>query len=901
MTLRKRTLLIISATLIGLNAVLYSISSALLLGSSTRAEEQDTRQIVKGVLSVFAQNLEQLSESFNDWAMWDDAYQFIQDGNQAFIQSNLVDPQFTYMRVNLMMFIDTSGKVVFGTGFDLKSGKKVPIPDALKPHLVKSDPLLQHYYPASSLHGIVLLPEGPMLVVSRPILTSEGQGPIRGVLIVGRYLDSAEAFRFARLTRFPVFLHGTNQTEVPAGLRPAESALQMNPPILVKAVNEQTISGYALLNDIYGKPALLIRTDTPRTIYHQGQATLRFLTWAIWIAGLVFGGVTLLLLEKLVLSRISRLSQEVSGIGIGGDLSGRVSATGEDELAGLAFNINTMLDTLGKYQQERQQAAIDLQKAKESAEQASKAKSQFLANMSHELRTPLNAIIGYSEMLQEDAQDMGHHDLMPDLEKIHSAGKHLLGLINDILDLSKIEAGKMDLYLETFDLATAIADIVHTVQPLVQKNGNTLIVNCPRDIGNMHADLVKLRQNLFNLISNASKFTHQGTITLTVEKEGIGDKNQEAGSQEEASDNQSPTPDTRHPIPSLRFTVSDTGIGMTDEQMSRLFEAFTQADASTTRKYGGTGLGLAITKRFCQMMGGDITAASEPGRGTTFTMTLPIKMTDPRVEPQESPVQTIQLPSQPPGASTVLVIDDDPTMHDLMVRVLHKEGFRVELAASGAEGIRKARDLHPDAITLDVMMPSMDGWAVLSALKSDPELADIPVIIVTMVDDKKIGFTLGASDYLTKPVDRSQLAAVLRKYRCENPPCPIMLVEDDPVNRDLLRQILEKEGWTVTEAENGRIALQLLEKDLPELILLDLMMPELDGFELIAELRQRPEWRSLPVVVITAKDITPEEHLKLKGTVAQIFQKGAFSREELLTEVKNLVSTSVERSSSLIT
>jgi CheY-like chemotaxis protein len=247
------------------------------------------------------------------------------------------------------------------------------------------------------------------------------------------------------------------------------------------------------------------------------------------------------------------------------------------------------------------------------------------------------------------------------------------------------------------------------------------------------------------------------------------------------------------------------------------------------------------------------------------------------------------------------VIDDDPTMHDLMVRVLHKEGFRVELAASGAEGIRKARDLHPDAITLDVMMPSMDGWAVLSALKSDPELADIPVIIVTMVDDKKIGFTLGASDYLTKPVDRSQLAAVLRKYRCENPPCPIMLVEDDPVNRDLLRQILEKEGWTVTEAENGRIALQLLEKDLPELILLDLMMPELDGFELIAELRQRPEWRSLPVVVITAKDITPEEHLKLKGTVAQIFQKGAFSREELLTEVKNLVSTSVERSSSLIT
>ncbi len=344
----------------------------------------------------------------------------------------------------------------------------------------------------------------------------------------------------------------------------------------------------------------------------------------------------------------------------------------------------------------------------------------------------------------------------------------------------------------------------------------------------------------------------------------------------------------------ITFTVSDTGIGMSEDQMNRLFQAFTQADASTTRKYGGTGLGLAITKRFCQMMGGDITAESEPGKGSTFTMVLPAHVIDPKV--QSAPPTSTKMDAQlnPIKASMVLVIDDDPTVHDLMLRFLSKEGFRVEVASSGIEGIQKARESHPDAIILDVMMSSMDGWTVLSMLKADLELANIPVIMLTMVDDKNVGYALGASDYLTKPIDRDRLSSVLRKYRCKEPPCSILLVEDDLTNRELLRQMLEKEGWTVIEAPNGRVALNILEKEIPDLILLDLMMPEMDGFGVVAELKKRPEWRSIPVVVITAKDITLEDRMKLRGAVEQIFQKGAFSHEELLTEVKNLISTYVD-------
>jgi CheY-like chemotaxis protein len=492
--------------------------------------------------------------------------------------------------------------------------------------------------------------------------------------------------------------------------------------------------------------------------------------------------------------------------------------------------------------------------------------------MSHELRTPLNAIIGYSEMLQEEAADLGQDAFLPDLGKIHGAGKHLLELINAVLDISKIEAGKMDLYLETFNVKKMVDDVASIVHPLVIKNSNQFQVVGPENMGSMHADLTKVRQSLFNLLSNACKFTEHGQITLEAKREGAG-----------ASEK-------------VVFRVSDTGIGMTPEQMQKLFAAFTQADASMTRRFGGTGLGLVISRQFCRMMGGDITVASELGRGATFTVTLPAVVADQKEEPaaeQESPESSY--PEAPAGASVVLVIDDDARVHDMLRRSLAKEGFRVEVASGGEEGLRMVRQVRPDAITLDVMMPGMDGWAVLSALKADPQTADIPVVMLTIVDNQNMGYSLGAAEYLTKPIDRDRLTALLKKYAGEAYARTALVVDDEADAREILRRQLESDGWSVQSAVNGRVALEMLGARIPALILLDLMMPEMDGFEFVEELRMKPEWREIPVVVVTSKDLTSEERMRLNRHVEMILQKGSYNCEALLRETGRLVANKIRK------
>jgi|GEM_PF-469503 len=556
---------------------------------------------------------------------------------------------------------------------------------------------------------------------------------------------------------------------------------------------------------------------------------------------------------------------------------------------------------------QRKRAADDLLNAKDAAEQANEAKSQFLANMSHELRTPLNAVIMYSELLEDECKDRKIDDFIPDLIRIRRAGKHLLELVNSLLDLSKIEAGKMEIFLESFDVAELVHDVASTVEPLVEKHSNELAVETSSDLTTMHGDVTKIRQVLFNLLSNACKFTENGKVRMSVSRDNA--KNQ------------------------VIFEVSDTGIGMSGEQIDRLFKPFMQADSSTTRKFGGTGLGLAIIKRFTDLMGGTVDVRSSEGKGTTFTVALPVKPDDVVVSSEQLDVTEVSSKTKTPKTSsdvpdsvtatssetsgpghsdtpeqsnsptspgnhqkTVLVIDDDPGVRDVITRVLIGEGIRPVTSSDGMEGVDLARRLHPDLIILDVMMPKVDGWSVLGMLKSDSNLAKIPVVMQTVRDERDLAFMLGAADFVVKPVDQARLASLVRRYVTDSAET-VLVVEDDEATREGLVRIVKKQGFDVLTGENGLDALKILQRtekegaSLPKVILLDLMMPIMDGFEFLEHLQDNNNWNSIPVIVLTAKQLSGDETELLNGSVERVLVKGACNRERLLNEIKRVVGS----------
>ena len=500
----------------------------------------------------------------------------------------------------------------------------------------------------------------------------------------------------------------------------------------------------------------------------------------------------------------------------------------------------------------------ELEVAREGADTANEAKSRFLASMSHELRTPLNAIIGYSEMLIDDAQDAEDDTNIADLERIKSSGQHLLALINDILDLSKIEAGKMEIYTERFAIAPLIEDVAATIRPIIDKNANTLTTQINASIIEIETDKTKLRQNLFNLLSNAAKFTTGGKIELIVDE----------------------TANT------IDFTIRDDGIGMTADQKGRLFEAFMQADSSTTRNYGGTGLGLAIVKQFTEMVGGSVDVMSEPGKGSAFKLSFPKQMSI-----DDSDMATRQSVK---ANGRILVIDDDQKARQAMTDLLDAEGYISIMARDAHSGLKLAAEHRPDAIILDIIMPGQDGWFVLNALKKDPELCEIPVILATVLGDRDMGLAFGAVDHLTKPINAQRLVDTLSAYAGSSNR-EALVVDDDPASRALFRRILVREGWTVREASDGVRALAQLEVKLPTIMVLDLMMPNLDGFETLRAVRESEKFQALPVIIATSKDLTRDEMDWLQSNARDVVIKGQTGRSDLMAAIRRTLSSADEK------
>jgi signal transduction histidine kinase/DNA-binding response OmpR family regulator len=614
-------------------------------------------------------------------------------------------------------------------------------------------------------------------------------------------------------------------------------------------------------------------------------------------AGIVLGVLLVSSLAALLLSSFLQrviseptlcLAEMASRVSAERDYSLRATKRGNDEIGVLVDSFNEMMqqiqtrsldlheaqraleahvDELCQEIARRRRAQEETLAAQQAAEESNRAKSAFLASMSHELRTPLNAIIGYSEMLREDAEECREERSIADLLRITAAGKHLLTLINEVLDLSKVEAGKTELVWEEASPSQILEDAAAAMAPLASKNGNKLTTHCAPGLPAMRVDVVKFRQSLYNLLSNACKFTRNGMVGVDVA--GVVENGAHA----------------------IEWRVSDTGIGIASDQMGKLFQPFSQVDVSTSRQYGGTGLGLAISQRFCELMGGSIAVASEPGKGSTFTIRLPqpADLGPPAEACGAAVVAAVSPISKAPRINTVLVIDDDPTVHDLMARSLTREGFHVEVASSGPEGLRKARENRPAAITLDVFMPGMDGWTVLTALKADPELADIPVILLTISDDRRRACVLGAAEFLQKPVDPERLVAALQGCRPDRPAGPVLVIDDDADSRDMSARTLRKYFGLVMEAAHGRAALECMARQKPGLILLDLTMPGMDGFDFIAELRQVADWREIPIVVLTAREVNAEERKRLATAVRRVLRKGDYPGVGLACEIADLL------------